>query len=79
MAPGKGVMVCGCAWSDGVYRYMMYIRGRKAIYMLDRDNAVFQVPNLVFPSRPNLEEHVRETLLDGVSVSEQTQGFVVVS
>ena len=45
----------------------MYIRGPGAVYMLDRDNAVFQVPHLTFPARGKPGAHLRETLLDGVS------------
>ena len=45
---------------------MMYIRGKGAVYMLDRDNAVFQVPQLSFPSRGRPGEHVKDTLMDGV-------------
>ena len=45
----------------------MYISGPGAVYMLDRDNAVFQIPHLSFPARDKPGAHVRETLLDGVS------------
>ncbi len=45
----------------------MYIRERGAVFMLDRDNAVFQVPHLSFPTRGKTGEHLRDTLLDGVS------------
>ena len=33
--------------------------------MLDRDNAVFSVPQLQFPSRNHIG-HVKDTLVDGV-------------
>ena len=35
--------------------------------MLDRDNAVFSVPSLQFPSRKQVGQHLKETLVDGVS------------
>lgn len=37
--------------------------------MIDRDNTVFAVRGLTFPSRKNLEESLRDTLVDGVSES----------
>lgn len=45
----------------------MYIRGRGEVFMIDRDNAVFQVPDLSFPSRARPDDHLTDTLLDGVS------------
>ncbi len=53
--------VCGCG------RYMMYIKKEDEVYMLDRDNAVFLIPNVKFPTRQNPEEHHTSTLVDGVS------------
>ena len=47
-------------------RYMMYICKAGEVYMLDRDNAVFSVPQLQFPSRKPAGAHVKETLVDGV-------------
>ena len=44
----------------------MYIRKAGEIYMLDRDNAVFSVPHLQFPSRKITGQHLKETLVDGV-------------
>ena len=34
--------------------------------MIDRDNTVFAVRGLKFPSRKNLDESLRDTLVDGV-------------
>lgn len=45
----------------------MYIRKAGEIYMLDRDNAVFSVPQLKFPSRKVTGQHLKETLVDGVN------------
>ena len=47
-------------------RYMMYIRKEDEVYMVDRDNAVFLIPNVKFFSRHNLEQHLKDTLVDGV-------------
>ena len=48
-------------------RYMMYIHCEGQIYMLDRDNSVFSVPQLKFLSRKRKNDHIFETLVDGVS------------
>lgn len=50
------------------YRYMMLIRNSEHVYMIDRDNTVFAVRGLKFPSRKNPDESLRDTLVDGVSV-----------
>ena len=57
------------------YRYIMYIRGRGETYMLDRDNSVFIVAQLSFPSRKREGEHVIETLVDGVSIMCNERGY----
>ena len=44
----------------------MLIRNSEHVYMIDRDNTVFAVRGLKFPSRKNLEESLRDTLVDGV-------------
>ncbi|XP_070533802.1 mRNA-capping enzyme-like isoform X2 [Ptychodera flava] len=49
--------------ADGV-RYMMLIDGRGEIYMFDRDNTVFAVPQLTFPKRKE-DGHISNTLIDG--------------
>ena len=46
---------------------MMLIDGADEVYMVDRDNAVFHVPNLHFPHRKDLSRTLRDTLVDGVS------------
>ena len=52
-----------------ICRYIMYIRKEGEIYMLDRDNAVFSIPKLQFPSRKHVGQHIKDTLVDGVSWS----------
>ena len=45
----------------------MLINGRNKIYMFDRDNSVFKIPNLTFLHRKDFGRHLENTLLDGVS------------
>ncbi|XP_028402257.1 mRNA-capping enzyme-like [Dendronephthya gigantea] len=56
--------------ADGV-RYMMYIKGLHEIYLIDRDNAVFEAPQLTFPQRKVPHSHVQDTLLDGELVMDK--------
>jgi len=46
---------------------MMLIDGVDSVYMIDRDNAVYSVPRMVFPKRKDPASNLTETLLDGVS------------
>jgi len=46
---------------------MMLIDGVNSVYMIDRDNAVYSVPKLVFPKRKDPSTNLSNTLLDGVS------------
>ena len=46
---------------------MMLIDGVNSIYMIDRDNAVYSVPKMVFPKRKDPAANLTDTLLDGVS------------
>lgn len=48
-------------------RYMMLILREREVYLIDRDNNVFAAPQLHFPQRKNPNEHVYDTLLEGVS------------
>lgn len=48
------------------FRYMMLIESQDRIYMLDRDNNVFQVNHLRFPKDSNCTQHLINTLVDGV-------------
>lgn len=45
----------------------MYIKGENEIYFFDRDNACFEVKGIRFPHRKDLNKHVANTLVDGVS------------
>ena len=47
---------------------MMLIDGPNDIYMLDRDNQVFQVPGLTFWKRKQLQHPLTNTLVDGEMV-----------
>ena len=40
--------------------------------MADRDHCVFEVPDLTFWKRKDLNAHLGSTLVDGVSMSKQT-------
>lgn len=50
------------------YSYMMLIDGEDEVYFFDRDHNVFKVHGLTFPQRKDLGRHLKDTLLDGVSV-----------
>lgn len=63
----KKYLFCWIA-RDLYYRYMMYIRKEGEIYMLDRDNAVFLIPNLQFLSLKHEGHNLNETLVDGVII-----------
>lgn len=45
---------------------MMLIDGEDKIYFIDRDNSVFKVEGLTFPRRKEPDQHISNTLLDGV-------------
>lgn len=55
------------SWKADGTRYMMLIDGPNEVYFFDRDHNVFIVKGLKFPWRKNLEFHLKNTLLDGVS------------
>lgn len=48
---------------------MMLILKQDEVYFLDRDNSVFQVEGIRFPYRKDLNRHLVNTLLDGVSAT----------
>lgn len=48
---------------------MMLILKQDEVYFLDRDNSVFQVDGIRFPHRKDLNRHLVNTLLDGVSAT----------
>jgi hypothetical protein len=48
------------------YRYMMLIEDENQMYMLDRNNNVFQIDHLRFPKDSDCTRHLINTLVDGV-------------
>ncbi|WAR17966.1 MCE1-like protein [Mya arenaria] len=59
-----------CDWKG----FMMLIDGEHQVFMLDRDNTVFHVPNLMFPRRKDLNGHTTNTLLDGEMIVDTVNG-----
>lgn len=59
--------------ADGV-RYMMLINGKDQVFMIGRDNAVFQVSNLEFIHRKNLHDHLTDTVMDGEMILDTVNG-----
>lgn len=47
----------------------MLILKEGEVYFLDRDNSVFTSDKFFFPRRKNPEEHIFDTLVDGVGSS----------
>lgn len=45
---------------------MLYIKGRGAVYLIDRDNSVFSAPMFLFPARKKPDDHLMDTLIDSV-------------
>lgn len=56
--------------ADGV-RYMMLIDGLREVYMIDRDNTIFHVPNLSFWRRKDMNSPLQQTLVDGEMIIDQ--------
>lgn len=56
------------SWKADGTRYMMLILKEAEVFFFDRDNSVFQVEGLRFPFRANIDEHLTNTLIDGVSL-----------
>lgn len=63
-------------WKADGTRYLMYIKGPGEVYMIDRDNSVFQVPRISFPARKRAGDGVRSTLLDGEMVLDKVEGVM---
>ncbi|XP_053382775.1 mRNA-capping enzyme-like [Mercenaria mercenaria] len=63
-----------CSWKADGTRFLMLIDGKDHVYMLDRDNTVFHVPNLQFPRRKDLNAHIADTLLDGEMILDTVNG-----
>ncbi|CAF1376755.1 unnamed protein product [Adineta steineri] len=53
------------SWKADGTRYMMLIEDKNNIYMIDRNNDVFQIKYLWFPEVPDCTNHLENTLLDG--------------
>ena len=47
---------------------MMLILKENEVYLLDRDNSVFSTDKFKFPRRKAPDEHVFDTLVDGVGM-----------
>ena len=64
-------------WKADGTRYLLYIRDRGHIYLIRRDNKVFLIPEVTFPSgKENDTNHVKDTLLDCEMVVETKEnGF----
>lgn len=65
------------SWKADGTRYMMVIDGKDEVYMLDRDNSVFHVPNLSFFKRKDLNSHLANTLLDGELIIDKVEGQAI--
>uniref|UniRef100_A0A1B0DMK0 mRNA-capping enzyme n=1 Tax=Phlebotomus papatasi TaxID=29031 RepID=A0A1B0DMK0_PHLPP len=62
--------------ADGI-RFMMLIISKNQVYVFDRSFKCFKVEGLTFPSRNNLQRHLRNTLLDGQMVFDKVDGKVI--
>ncbi|CAF1497422.1 unnamed protein product [Adineta steineri] len=60
------------SWKAMGTRYMLLILNKSEIYMIDRNNVVFKINYLWFPQDPNCTNHLENTLLDGVFVTNKT-------
>ena len=54
------------SWKADGTRYLMLIRNENEVYMVDRDNAVFRINKVVFPSNDDPNQGLKDTLIDGV-------------
>ena len=54
------------------FRFLMYIAREKEIYLIDRNNDVFQIDDLRFPSVQS--NHLVDTLVDGELVTSKNDG-----
>ncbi|XP_035910624.1 mRNA-capping enzyme [Anopheles stephensi] len=59
------------SWKADGTRYMMLIQGEDKIYFLDRDNSIFAVKGIRFPSFADPNQHVTDTLVDGEMVIDE--------
>ena len=63
-----GQMPYRVSWKADGTRYLMLIRNESEVYMVDRDNAVFRINKVVFPTLQDQNERLKDTLVDGVCV-----------
>ncbi|CAF4777384.1 unnamed protein product [Rotaria sp. Silwood1] len=63
------------SWKADGTRYMMLIESENNIYMLDRNNDVFQINCLQFPKDSNCTRHLINTLVDGEFVIDNDNGI----
>lgn len=60
------------SWKADGTRYMLLIEDRNHMYFIDRDNSVFQIHGMTFPSPKNFrEDHIKDTLCDGEMVVDE--------
>ncbi|XP_019851712.1 PREDICTED: mRNA-capping enzyme-like isoform X4 [Amphimedon queenslandica] len=64
------------SWKADGTRYMLYIKGKGQIYLIDRDNSVFNSPNITFLSRKREGEHLRDCVADSELVLDKVDGAV---
>jgi mRNA-capping enzyme len=62
------------SWKADGTRYMMLIEDKNKIYMLDRDNSVFEISHLCFPKDAEYTSHLTNTLVDGELVMDNVNG-----
>ncbi|CAF0865386.1 unnamed protein product [Rotaria sordida] len=63
------------SWKADGTRYMMLIESENKIYMLDRNNNVFQINHLYFPKDSDCTRHLINTLVDGEFVIDNDNGI----
>lgn len=47
---------------------MMLIQKENEVFFIDRENSIFQVSNIKFPTRKDMNKHLTNTLMDGVII-----------
>ena len=62
------------SWKADGTRYMLLVDGKGRIFFADRDHCIFHVENLTFLDRKKPDQHITQTLLDGVS-KHKTKSF----
>ncbi|XP_053672944.1 mRNA-capping enzyme [Anopheles nili] len=56
------------SWKADGTRYMMLIQREGEVYFFDRDNSVFEVQGVRFPTLADPNKHITDTLVDGEMV-----------